>query len=202
MKYTVILLLNLAFCLNHVQAQYDEDAGSVAYHSTVSGIAFQTELGYLFKAEKGEQNRGLSIRQSVSKNLSEFFSVGLGLGYDQYDSQNILPAFVQLKADLVPNERFCPFLSGQGGLGISITADETNELLQESYEYDGGAYYQLGGGLMIHSRENISWIISLAYINQSHSRIRSYNDPVENGALRVEESYTDNRIAVRVGFVF
>jgi len=200
-SFPLILFVQLAFCLTHLQAQNAEDALGVAYGGSLSGASFQTEAGYLFNAEKEENTRGLSIRQSADWKMNAF-SVGAGIGYDQYETQNIMPAFLQLRMELIQDEKYSPFLSAQGGYGVSITADESNEVLGESFSYDGGVYYQLGGGLMIRSRENISWIISLAYINQSHSRVRSYVEPVDNGSLSVEENYVDNRIAFRLGFIF
>jgi len=200
--FSAAILLALICCFSHLQAQNDVSANSVAYHSTVSGIGFQTELGFLITAEKLDEERGLSIRQTASKNLGGLIGLGVGLGYDQYDTQNILPAFIQLKADLIPNKKYSPFLSGQGGYGVSISADETNEFLNESFEFGGGTYFQLGGGLMIRTKDNLSWIISLSYVNQSSSRIRTFTEPVTNGRLTIEESFTNNRVAVRVGFIF
>jgi len=201
-SYTLILILNLAFCLGHLQSQNVDSNSSVAFEQNARALSSETEVGYLFNADKGENTRGLSIRQSVLWNLDNAFSFGVGLGYDQYDSQNLLPAYGLIKANLIPNERYSPYLSAQAGLGLSITADESNDFLNETYAYGGGVYYQIGGGLTIRSRENISWLIGLAYINQTHTRERAYTEPTTNGALTVNEEYVDNRIAIRVGFVF
>lgn len=201
-SYTLILIINLALCFGHLHSQNVDSNPSVAFEQDVRALSSETEVGYLFNADKGENTRGLSIRQSVLWNLNNRFSFGVGLGYDQYDSQNLLPAYGLIKTNLIPNEKYSPYLSAQAGLGLSITADESNDFLNETYTYGGGLYYQIGGGLTIRSRENISWLIGLAYINQTHTRERAYVEPTTNGALTVNEEYVDNRIAIRVGFVF
>lgn len=201
LTYFSLLLLFACFS-SALQSQNDDFIDEVAWEHKRSGFNNHTEVGYLFNTQKENEERGLSLRHTMGYMFHPAIAAGVGIGYDQYESQSVVPVFVELKGDFISGEKYSPFYFGQFGTAFSTTEDEEIASTNEQFTYDGGTYFQVGLGVKMRSRQNMDWTFSVGYINQDSSSERIYDDPLGPGRLSTQTEQTNSRISARIGFMF
>lgn len=201
-------LFNLAIILTglaingQLYSQNALDIDQVAWEHKTQGLNNHTEVGYLFNTEREDFQRRLSLRHSLGYMIRPILIPGIGAGYDQYDEQSLLPLYVELRGDLISGQKYSPYYFGQFGTAISTTEDEVLDFSNETFAYEGGAYYQLGLGIKVRTVHNMDWTFSISYSNQDYKTTRTFDDPEGPGRLTTEMNQTSSRFAARIGFVF
>ena len=133
-------------------------------------------------------------------------AVGGGVGLTFWEQGYTLPLFVDVRGDLLKNTPVTPHFYAQGGYGIPLSKAErylgwTNGNITNDKAI-GGPLYGLGVGIRIHTPSHISWLISAGF---NHETIElQYQEQWwrEDTPRNVVQTFTHNRIALRLGIMF
>lgn len=203
LNFLIAYLIFGSLChLSQIQGQNEMAIDEVAWSHKNKGLNNHTEIGYLFNTQKENEERGLSLRHSIGYMIRPILVPSVGIGYDQYSTQSLLPLYVELKGDFISGQKYSPFYFGQFGTALSTTDDEEFPASNETFAYEGGAYFQVGLGLKVRTAQNMDWTFSVGYLNQDHSVQRTFDDPTGPGRLQSTMNETSSRVSARIGFVF
>lgn len=137
---------------------------------------FRSNFGLLIN----DNGKGLTISQTVSYALSNWFLVGIGLGVDNYyanSGRNIMPVYAELKTYLFKRGS-TPYISFRGGYGFNFRDKRSNHISTK-----GGVILNPSVGFQFEGRQS-SWDVYLGYKSQSSQYIFTRRDALVTQEIR------------------
>lgn len=132
------------------------------------GLFASIIAGGLFEGKLNEWSRpdhAASINISVGYHINSKISLGVGTGYDGYDT-GIIPLYLDLKGDLL-NTAVTPYYKISAGYGfVNTDFDKPNPNLNES----GGILIHPSIGVKFYTRSTLAWLIDLGYRFQRYDQ--------------------------------
>ncbi len=150
-------------------------------------------IGGLFErktSEWSEPNHSPSINLAVGYQLNPKLAVGLGTGYDIYDTP-IIPLYLNFHGDIL-HSTTTPYYRISAGYGFTspTQAQKTNA----NASYSGGILIHPSIGLKFHTRTNLAWLIDFGYRFQRYNREFVWHETPERWTLQ--------RTTLRIGMEF
>lgn len=135
-------------------------------------------------------NFDYSINLSVNYQLNTKLAVGLGTGYDIYNTP-IIPLYLNFQGDLF-NSATTPFYRISAGYGFvnPTKMQKDNQNLEQS----GGVLFHPSVGIKFHTRSNLAWLIDFGYRVQRYNRRFVWEENPQRWTLQ--------RISFRIGIEF
>lgn len=159
------------------------------------GYVNTTSLGFLFG--NGEQPVSSNLQTINGYHFNPHLALGLGMGIVWYDAfgwgnfSRVLPIFLDVRGNVLKDSKISPFYYANAGYGI----ETTGELIDER---NGGLKLGLGTGIKIHTRNNVSWVVSLGI---NYQQLKASGTDWWSGNT-VERTVKYRRLALRTGFSF
>jgi len=171
------------------------------------GYAGTVQLSLLFSNGNPQYELGVipGLYTTQGYRLHRLLTTSLGVGLDRFDRGLVLPVFVDIRGDLVAEKKVATHYYLRSGYGFPLHEGRevvfwnNGNRVTERGETQGGFYGGGGLGLVIHTSQDISWLVTLGYhyqlYHESYSGLRWENE-------RIEEKLTIQRIAFSLGLSF
>lgn len=127
--------------------------------------------------------------------IYRYLSIGLGIGYDQYNSTATLPFFVSVRGDII-DHLFTPYYFVDLGYGSAWDTNQENNGW-EIIDVEGGIMFHSGIGLKMYSGDRANVMIAFGYKIQK----TVYRQDWGGGGERVTDRlYKRLSFSIGVGF--
>jgi len=137
----------------------------------------------------------LSIETINGIILYKYLRMGVGIGYDRYNTTAVVPFFLSVRGDILAGS-ITPFYFIDAGLSTAWDSME-NENNWNSLDTEGRFMYHLGMGVKVYSGNRINIMLALGYKYQKVV----YNSVIWDGSLKVDNRRF-NRLSLRLGIGF
>ena len=127
--------------------------------------------------------------------LYRYLAIGMGIGYDQYNTTAVLPFFLSVRGDILPGW-ITIFYFADAGYGPAWDSRE-NESNWEVMDTEGGFMFHAGAGIKIYGGERLNVMLALGY---KHQKVE-YSSAGWWGGTRITDR-TFNRMSFRLGIGF
>jgi len=157
-----------------------------------------TELGFMVGDDNGWLTSGGSIVTINGYQLSPYLGLGIGLELDNYFENLFTPIFVDIRGDVLKNNKVTPFYYGGLGYGFLVTGNN-----RANWQERGGIYYNYGLGLKVRGRRHSSWIFNIGQQTQNYQSTFTVLGNNWNRGDRTEVTKIwYNRIVIKSGVYF
>lgn len=136
---------------------------------------------------------GVIVQYSLNTRISPWIQAGLGLGIQAFESETILPVFLDLKAQFKEGDK-APFL----GVNIGHTAGWSRSYRNVSaVEYEGGFYFSPYYSFQFPVAEKVNLLFAMGYIHQigEIDFLTEFED-------EIEEEFALDYLTLRIGARF
>ena len=137
----------------------------------------------------------LSIETIIGIILYRYLAMGVGIGYDRYNTTAVLPIFISVRGDILAGS-ITPFYFIDAGFSTAWDSMES-ENNWNSLDTDGRFMYHTGMGIKIYSGNRINIMLALGYKYQKVV----YNTVIWDGSRKVDNRRF-NRLSLRLGIGF
>ena len=140
----------------------------------------------------GNSHSGFSVGYEGMWGFHRLFSVGLGLGVDNYyasQGYNIVPTFLTVRSYLLGQDK-TPFLYARTGYAWAIKDADVGQV-----EADGGLMWNVGGGFRLASGDTMFNIYAGVKVQKSDYRSTA-------GETRIADDILFKRIEIGCGILF
>ncbi len=131
------------------------------YGSLMVGQLFEKKIN-----EWIEPDHATSINVAVGYQLNPKYAVGVGTGYDIYETP-VIPLFLNFHGDLL-NSTTTPYYRLSAGYGFTAPTKDQKE--NQSLDQNGGILLHPSIGLKFHTRSNLAMLIDFGYRFQRYNR--------------------------------
>ncbi len=202
------IALSTAFCL---QAQ--DTTATEKLNSKKISFGYQMEFGMLVNVEEEYTNTyyyppnnhiyDFSFHNAFMLKFKNYAGIGIGAGFDLYQTAYILPVYLSLQGKLMPKKKISPILFAQTGYGFYPRKDDPTDPSAQyyyRYTYNGGYHYGYGLGMQIEFKSAASWYMKFGMQGQLYQENEIYVQP-EYDQL-TERKYDKKRFVIRTGVMF
>ncbi|MBC8110493.1 MAG: hypothetical protein H7Y04_05480 [Verrucomicrobia bacterium] len=154
------------------------------------GFFSATDIGFM---TNNSENTGTALTlQTVNGwRFGRLLYLGLGLGFDLYEPDKILPVFASWRGDFNKKGRVHLFGYADYGYGENVTRNNDPNIISR-----GGRFVAAGGGIKFGTYTGNAFYFRVGHQSQKANTITSF------GTSRNEKRQTFNRFAFRFGFTF
>jgi len=137
-----------------------------------------------------EPDHATSINLTVGYQLNPKLALGIGTGYDIYNTP-IIPLYLNFHGDLL-NSSTTPYFRLSTGYGFTNPTKEQKR--NENLEQNGGVLVHPSIGIKFHTRSNLAWLVDFGYRFQRYNRRFLWDDNPQRWTLQ--------RTTLRIGIEF
>ncbi|MEZ4848623.1 MAG: hypothetical protein R3B93_08385 [Bacteroidia bacterium] len=175
-------------------------SNTVQYRNKGYFILFQagTLMGNAYSEE--QKNSVFNPEMVNGYKFNRFLSVGGGIGINMINDGAILPAFIDIRGDLL-KQKATPHYFIRGGYSIPLYTREEQfwgwgEPVFEDFKADGGYMFEGGLGMKIHTPSGLAYLFTGGY------RVQTLTERYNSFGNRIEQFYTFQRISLSFGLMF
>lgn len=187
----------------HIQADQSIPASAgpeepARWKSSFNPAFFNNTMVGIISGKSSEEDPPLASLTLETVNgirLYRYFAVGMGIGYDQYNTTAVLPFFLSVRGDVLQGW-ITPFYFIDSGYGPAWDSRE-DEFNWEIWDVKGGFMFHAGAGLKIYGGQRLNVMVTLGYKRQ---KVEYSSAGWWGGTNVTDRSF--NRMSFRLGIGF